>query len=71
MSLTFPGSLGSVNAEAGTIDSFQGIAANFSTIPSGRALTVDTSTQVCVFSSFTITGGITINGELRVTNWPT
>ena len=70
MALTFPGGLVQVNAEASIIDSFLGLATNYTTVPTTRALSVATNTQVAVFSSFTVDGQVTVDGELRVVNWP-
>ncbi|MDP3939764.1 MAG: hypothetical protein Q8R92_16730 [Deltaproteobacteria bacterium] len=70
MARTFPGGLAQVNAEQGQVDEFLGLAANYSTVPTARFLTVATNTQIALFSSFTIDGGVTVDGELRVVNWP-
>lgn len=71
MALTFPGSLGKINSEVGNIDSLFGLAANYTTIPATRAITVAANTQVDIFTSLTIDGMLTVLGELRVVNWPT
>ena len=70
MARTFPGGLAQVNSEQGQIDNFLGLATNYSTVPTARALTVADDTQVCLFSSFTVDGQVTVDGELRVVNWP-
>ena len=70
MARTFPGGLATVNSEQSNIDSFLGLAANYSTVPSTRALTVALNTQVALFSSFTVDGQVTVDGELRVVPWP-
>lgn len=70
MARTFPGGLADVNAESGQVDEFLGLAANYTTVPTARALTVATNTQVVLFSSFTVDGQVTVDGELRVVNWP-
>lgn len=70
MSLTFPGGLARVNAEASIIDTFLGVATNYSTIPLARSLTIAADTQTVIFGSLTIDGQLTVDGELRVTNWP-
>ena len=70
MALTFPGGLADVNAESGQVDTFLGLAANYSAVPTGRALTVASNTQIALFSSFTVDGQVTVDGELRVVNWP-
>lgn len=70
MALTFPGGLGRVNAETSSIDTFAGMASSFSTVPASREITVDTDTQLAVFASLTVTGQLSVKGELRVVNWP-
>ena len=69
MARTFPGGLADVNAESGQVDEFLGLATNYSTVPTTRALSVAANTQIALFSSFTVDGQVIVDGELRVVNW--
>lgn len=55
---------------AGAIDSFTGISASYSTVPSDRTLTVAANTQSIAYGAFTVTGQLTIAGEMRFGAWP-
>ncbi|MDP3908886.1 MAG: hypothetical protein Q8Q14_00705 [Gemmatimonadales bacterium] len=50
-----------------------GIFANLVTVPSGTpALTIDENSQAVIYGTWTIqsTGGVTVEGEIRVRDWP-
>lgn len=54
----------------GAIDDFTGLAPNLSTIPAARSVTVSANEQLALFGSITITGTLTIGGEVRFGAWP-
>lgn len=53
-----------------TAGSVAGIVGNLSVIPDGRDLTLEANAQALVFTSLTVNGSLTVDGELRVQNWP-
>lgn len=54
-----------------TAGSVAGVAGNLSVIPAGRDLTLEADAQALVFTSLTVNGSLTVDGELRVQAWPT
>lgn len=54
-----------------TAGSVAGVVGNLSVIPAGRDLTLEDDAQALVFTSLTVNGSYTVNGELRVQAWPT
>jgi len=54
-----------------TAGSLSGVAGNLTVIPDGRDLTLEENTQALVFTSLTVNGSLTVDGELRVQAWPT
>lgn len=54
-----------------TAGSVAGVAGNLSVIPAGRDLTLESDAQALIFSSLTVNGSLTVDGELRVQAWPT
>lgn len=55
-------------AEAGNVS---GAVGNLTAIPDGRDMVLDENAQSLVFGSLTVNGSYTVNGELRVQDWPT
>ena len=53
------------------IGDLNGLAGNYSTIPTATTRTVAANTQVAIFDSLTVDGTLTVDGELRVAAWPT
>lgn len=53
-----------------TAGSVSGMVGNLSVIPDGRDLTLEADTQALVFTSLTVNGSLTADGELRVQAWP-
>lgn len=51
--------------------SVSGMVGNLSVIPDGRDLTLEADAQALVFTSLTVNGSLTVDGELRVQAWPT
>lgn len=50
--------------------SLSGIAGNLTVIPDGRDLTLEDNAQALIFTSLTVNGSLTVDGELRVQDWP-
>lgn len=51
--------------------SLGGVAGNLSVIDAGQRVTLIDNAQALVFTSLTVNGSYTVDGELRVQDWPT